>query len=216
MDAGKTGRMAALREDQLAGLDESDLDPDPIRQFQTWFDAAVQAGAVEPEAMTLATAGADGRPSARIVLLKRVDHRGFVFFTNYESRKGRQLAANPSAALVFRWEVMARQVCVTGSAMRVGEAESDAYFASRPYGSQLGAWTSAQSTVLPDRATLDRHAEEIAARFAGRPIPRPPFWGGFVVIPDTIAFWQRRPNRLHDRLRYRLEGQGWVIERLSP
>ena len=167
--------------------------------------------------MTLATATPDGRPSARMVLLKGVDARGFAFFTNYESRKGAELAANPRAALVFFWVQLERQVRVEGRVERLSAEESDAYFASRPEGSQLGAWASQQSAVLPDRGPLEARYEELRAQYEGQEVPRPTFWGGFRVVPETVEFWQGRVNRLHDRLRYRRQDDGsWVIERLSP
>jgi pyridoxamine 5'-phosphate oxidase len=196
-------------------FDIGEVDQDPVIQFGRWFADAVRADEFEPEAMCLATTLA-GRPSARMVLLKALDQRGFVFYTNYESQKGRELAANPVAALVFRWTALRRQVRVTGRAERLSEAESDVYFASRDRGSQLGAWASQQSTVLPDRAALDRRMAEMEARFASGPVPRPPWWGGVRVRPDVVEFWQGQPNRLHDRLRYTRTDEGWRIERLSP
>lgn len=204
------------REYTLRGLSEDEVDPDPLRQFQLWFEQAVAAGLPEPNAMTLATADAAGRPSARVVLLKGFDRRGFVFFTNYQSRKGRELAANPFVALVFFWPELERQVRIEGQAAPITAAESDAYFASRPRGSQLGAWASAQSSVIADRAALEREVERLAQQFGAGPIPRPPHWGGYRVAPELIEFWQGRPNRLHDRLRYRRGGDAWLLERLAP
>lgn len=196
-------------------LDRDDLDPDPIRQFATWF-RPVLARDVGATVMTLATAGKDGRPSARTVLLKDFDERGFVFYTNYESPKARALTENPQAALVFHWAERERQVCVSGSVARVSNEESDAYFLTRPRGSQLGAWASPQSTVLASREEMDRLMAEAERRFAGRDVPRPAFWGGFRIAPAVMEFWQGRPDRLHDRFRYRKEDSRWVIERLAP
>jgi pyridoxamine 5'-phosphate oxidase len=204
------------KEYALHGLSEGDLAGDPIAQFRAWFDQAVAAGLREPNAMTLATATRAGRPSARLVLLKGID-TGFVFFTNYESRKAGDLAENPWAALAFYWGELERQVRVEGRVEQVTPEESDAYFASRPHESRLGAWTSRQSQVIESREVLNRRLGELAAEYANREIPRPLFWGGYRVIPDSVEFWQGRPGRLHDRLRYRrLTGDAWAIERLSP
>ncbi len=200
-----------------AGLFRHDLAADPFEQFRLWFAEAEATEPPEPNAMTLATASRDGRPSARMVLLKGVDERGFVFYTNYESRKGHELAENPWGALTFWWPHMARQVRVEGYVEKVSPAESDAYFRTRPRGSQIGAWASPQSAVLPSRAELETRYREYEARFAGRDVPRPPHWGGYRLVPHTFEFWQGRLNRLHDRFRYRRDESGaWIIERLAP
>lgn len=205
------------KEYMLHGLSESDLDPDPIRQFRHWFDQAAEAVTVEPNAMTLATATPDGHPSARMVLLKGFDDAGFRFFSNYDSRKGNELDANPRAALVVYWGELERQVRIEGRVERVAPEQSDAYFHSRPRGSQLSAAASDQSQVLADRQVLERRVAELDAQFQGQELPRPDFWGGYRVVPATIEFWQGRPNRLHDRLRYRrLDDARWIIERLAP
>ncbi len=210
--------IADLRKEYIQrGLSEADLDPDPIVQFRCWFDEAYAAGLPEPNAMTLATATNDGRPSARVVLLKGYDQRGFVFFTNYESRKGQELAENPWAALVFFWAGLERQVRIEGHVAPISAPESDAYFRSRPRGSRLGAWTSPQSQVIESREVLERRLQKLTEQYADQEVPRPSHWGGYRVEPLMIEFWQGRPNRLHDRLRYRwLSEGGWQIERLAP
>jgi len=207
-----------LREDYKGhALDVADVHPDPITQFHRWFDEAVGEGVAEPDAMTLATVDAEGSPRARVVLLRGLDERGFAFYTNRESAKGRELAGNPLAALTFAWLEIYRQVRVTGAASTLPDEESDAYFATRPRGAQVGAWASPQSAPLADRATLEARVAEVEERFAALAhVPRPPFWGGYVVRPETVELWQGRPNRLHDRVRYRRDGEAWIIERLAP
>lgn len=198
-------------------LTEDDLLPDPLALVRRWFGEAQAAGAPQADAMTLATADADGRPSARVVLLKAIDERGLVFFTNYESRKAHELEANPHAALVLLWATLERQVRVTGHVERVSGEESDAYFATRPRGSQLGAWASEQSRPLPDRALLEERWAALEVRFGAAPVPRPPHWGGYRVVPREIEVWQGRANRLHDRFAYVRAGDaGWERTRLQP
>jgi len=209
--------LAGLRKDySLAGLSEKDLAKNPFRQFEKWFQEAEAAKVIEPNAMTLATAAADGRPAARTVLLKGLDGRGFVFFTNYESEKGRHLAANARASLLFPWLAMERQVRIDGPVEKVGAEETEVYFHSRPHGSQLSAWASPQSTVVTGRSALEANLRAVEEKYAGAVVPVPPFWGGYRVVPDTVEFWQGRRNRLHDRLRYRRTADEWVVERLAP
>jgi pyridoxamine 5'-phosphate oxidase len=233
--------IADLRKEyNLTGLRRAELEEDPIAQFNRWFEQATGArasgrirklcvsvyksfltffGADTPDvnAMTLATADNDGRPSARVVLLKGVDERGFIFFTNYDSRKGHELTENPRAALAFYWPDLERQVCIAGDVTKLPDAESEAYFKSRPRGSRIGAWASRQSEVVRDRAELERKWQALEAQYPGEKVPKPPFWGGYVLAPTRIEFWQGRPNRLHDRFRYsRQPDKPWKIERLSP
>ncbi|MGA7778187.1 MAG: pyridoxamine 5'-phosphate oxidase [Paraburkholderia sp.] len=210
--------LADLRKNySLGSLDTADVDRNPFRQFDAWFAQAVDAQLPEPNTMTLATVDSRGRPSARIVLIKVVDERGFVFFTNYESRKGRELADNPFASLLFYWIELERQVRIEGTVVKTSAAESDQYFQSRPLGSRIGAWASEQSQVIESRSILEAREKEISAQYGDHP-PRPPHWGGYRLVPDAIEFWQGRPSRLHDRLLYTrsADSSDWQIARLSP
>jgi pyridoxamine 5'-phosphate oxidase len=205
------------KEYSLAGLSEKDLARDPFRQFDKWFQEAEAAKLNEPNAGILATAGKDGRPSTRIVLLKGIDGRGFVFFTNYDSRKGRELETNPRASYLFPWIALERQVIIEGAVARVAREESEAYFHSRPRASQLAAWASPQSSIISGREALEAAMKSVEKKYAGAEAPLPPHWGGFRIVPETVEFWQGRRSRLHDRLRYRREASGsWLVERLAP
>jgi pyridoxamine 5'-phosphate oxidase len=204
------------RDYQGQDLDPAHVEAEPIDQFRVWLHAAREAGIFEPEAMTVATVGADARPTSRYVLLRGLDERGFAFYTNYQSAKARALAERPHAALTFGWLPLHRSVRVEGPVERLPESESDAYFASRPRAAQIGAWASPQSEVIAGREVLERAVAEAEARFAGRDVPRPPHWGGLLVRPERVEFWQGRAGRLHDRVRYERDGERWRIERLAP
>jgi pyridoxamine 5'-phosphate oxidase len=209
--------ITALRQEySVHGLARRDLDPDPIKQFAIWFTAAVEAGIREVNAMTLATVSPENRPTARVVLLKGYSHNGFVFYTSYRSEKGRHLAKNPGAALVIHWKELERQIRIEGTVKKISREESRRYFHSRPLGSQLGAWASHQSEVIDARRILEARLAEMEERFAGKEVPLPANWGGFVVRPDRMEFWQGRPNRLHDRFRYTRAGADWQLDRLAP
>ena len=218
MFTGRVDELAALREDYRRGrLEEGDVDRDPLVQLRVWLAEAIAAQVQEPTAMVLATVDEAGRPATRTVLCKGIDERGLRFFTNRRSRKGTHLAASPPCAATFLWKELERQVGVTGTARTLADDESDAYFASRPRGSQLGAWASPQSEVVAGRRTLEDALADLERRWPpGSAIPRPPHWGGYLLVPDTLEVWQGRPSRLHDRLRYRRQAEAWVVERLAP
>jgi pyridoxamine 5'-phosphate oxidase len=220
MSDGSSPDRSSLRDRRVqyetAGLDVADLDPDPVGQWHRWHDDALAAGVAEPNAMTLSTVDVGGEPDARIVLVRGADGRGLTFFTNYDSVKSRQLEAHPVAAATFGWLDLHRQVRVRGTIERVDPSESDEYFASRPRGSQLGAWSSPQSEMIPDRDWLEARVEQMAGTFGDEPIPRPAFWGGWLLRPVSYEFWQGRPSRLHDRLRYEWDGHAWRLVRLAP
>ena len=202
---------------ELYELREEDLDPNPFKQFEEWYGAALTADLIHPDAFTLATSGADKRPSARMLLLKCFDENGFVFYTSSESKKGDDFRDNPNAAICFWWDKLERQIRIEGRVERIDDSEADSYFVSRPRGSQIGAWASEQSRVIGDREVLENRYREIEKEYEGRDVPRPPYWFGYVLVPSSIEFWQGRPDRLHDRLRYRLLPKGtWLIERLAP
>jgi pyridoxamine 5'-phosphate oxidase len=213
-----TKNLADIRtEYKAANLDEGDMLANPFEQFDKWFNEAIEAEVVEPNATVLATATPDGKPTGRVVLLKGLDEQGFTFYTNYHSDKGQMLAANPYASLTFFWAELERQVRIDGKVEKVSHEESDEYFASRPKGSQIGAWVSEQSTEIEGREVLDKKLQELNAHYSNKEVLRPPHWGGYRLMPETVEFWQGRPNRLHDRLKYQKKGDGfWKVVRLSP
>lgn len=207
---------AIRKEYKLKALDESDVHTDPVTQFRVWWTEAIDSSIEEVNAMTLATADSTGKPSARIVLLKGYDEKGFIFFTNYQSHKAADLEKNPQASLVFFWKELERQVRVEGVTEKISAADSDAYFQSRPQGSKIGAWASPQSSVIKSREVIEKKAAEFEKQFAGTPVTCPPFWGGYILKPKLIEFWQGRPGRLHDRIQYTLRENTWEIGRLAP
>lgn len=216
-DGADAGLASMRREYMTSGLDVGDLPDDPLQGFLTWIGEVVTAGLPEPNAMVVSTVGPDGTPSSRMALLKAIDARGFAFFTNYTSRKAREIETNPRVALLFPWHALRRQVIVIGTATKLPRAESEDYFASRPRGSQVGAWASRQSSVVASRAELDARYDELDRRWlADDDVPTPEFWGGYLVTPDEMEFWQGRPSRLHDRLHYTRAGDAWNVERLAP
>ena len=209
--------IADIRKDyKLQSLHENEVAANPTEQFTTWWNEAISSNIDEVNAMTLATSSTNGKPDARIVLLKGYDENGFVFFTNYQSRKAQELAANPFATLVFFWKELERQVRIEGTVEKIAAADSDAYFNSRPVGSRIGAWASPQSTVISDRNLLEENVKQLELQYADGNIPRPEHWGGYVVKPTQVEFWQGRSSRLHDRIRYKLNNNSWIIERLAP
>lgn len=212
-----SANIADLRKEYTKnGLSEDEVADHPLEQFQNWFDAALESGLPEPNAMHLSTVGEDYQPSSRIVLLKELDDKGFVFYTNYHGKKGRDLAVNPFASLTFFWVDLERQVRIEGKVTKVSAEESDEYFAVRPRGSQIGAWVSHQSEIIPSRDVLEQKQKEYEKQFADKKVPRPPHWGGYRLIPDCVEFWQGRPSRLHDRLVYDLQDGRWTVSRLAP
>jgi pyridoxamine 5'-phosphate oxidase len=214
----ETNSIAGIRKVyHLKSLLEKDADPNPIKQFETWWQQVIESDIEEPNAMTLATSNAMGQPSARIVLLKGIQENGFVFFTNYMSRKGQEIESNPVVSLLFFWKELERQVSISGTVKKISEEESDEYFSKRPLESRIGAWSSPQSEVIESRDILDKNVSDYTKKFDPQNIPRPPFWGGYIVSPTVIEFWQGRPGRLHDRLQYTINEQGaWTIKRLAP
>lgn len=210
-------QLSKMRQEYRAGsLNEGDMSSNPLHEFKQWLETAIATGLSEPNAMTVASVSREGKPSARVVLLKELNEKGFVFYTNYMSRKGVELFVNPYTAVVFDWHELERQVRIEGIVEKVDEKESDAYFRLRPDDAKIGAWASPQSSLVNDRKELELSHDKYAAQFAGREIPRPPHWGGYLIVPTLIEFWQGRPNRMHDRIVYRKSDDGWTIQRLAP